>query len=37
VPLADPHVDPDAVLDAEAALGGDSDAAGHDPVTARAQ
>jgi dolichol-phosphate mannosyltransferase len=28
VPLADPHVDPDAVLDAEAALGGDSDAAG---------
>lgn len=37
VPLADPHVDPDAVLDAEAALGGDSEAPGHDPVTARAQ
>jgi dolichol-phosphate mannosyltransferase len=35
VPLADPHVDPDAVLDAEAALGGESDAAGSDPVTAQ--
>ncbi len=36
VPLADPHVNPDAVLDAEAALGGESDAAS-DPVAARAQ
>ena len=35
VPLADPHVDPDAVLDAEVALGGESDAAGSDPVTAQ--
>ena len=37
VPLADPHVDPDAVLDAEAALGGESDAAASDPVAAQAQ
>ena len=40
VPLADPDVDPDAVLDAEAALGGESDSAGGDPakgVPARAQ
>jgi dolichol-phosphate mannosyltransferase len=37
VPLADPHVDPDAVLDAEAALGGESDAGASDPVAARVQ
>jgi dolichol-phosphate mannosyltransferase len=34
VPLADPDVDPDAVLDAEATIG-ESDAAGSDPLAAQ--
>jgi dolichol-phosphate mannosyltransferase len=37
VPLADPDVDPEAVLDAAASLGGESDASGGDPVAVRAQ
>jgi dolichol-phosphate mannosyltransferase len=37
VPLADPDVDRDAVLDAAESLGGESDASGGEPVAARAQ